>query len=643
MTKNDKAERTMRIPRIEPTRRKFATLAVLALLIGVLFVLSARPVHAATTFTVNSTGDQPDADLANSACDADAAAAGNQCTLRATIQQANATTGADTINFHIPTNDPGRDPNTGVFTIKPSSQLTVITDPVTIDGYTQPGAKKNTLAKGDNAVLKVELDGSGAGFANGLTISAGSSTVRGLVINRFFNAIDLRTGSNNTVEGNFLGTDPTGSTDQGNGTGVDVELGSNTNTIGGSTPGARNLLSGNVYGFQFSNATSGNKVQGNFIGTKKNGTEPLSNSADGVGVAGNNHVIGGTTSGERNVISGNGRDGVRIAGSGNKVQGNYIGADATGTADLGNGRHGVFVDDTIFISNNTIGGTTAGARNVISGNGQNGVSIVGVRATNTFVQGNYIGTDKTGAADLGNDRDGVEVDDSDNNTIGGPVTGEGNVVSSNDFEGIVVRAADGNTIQGNRIGTDKDGTKDLGNYAGGVTLENSDNTAVGQTTSGVGKGNTIAFTKVGNGVLVYFGSESDSILSNSIFSNGGLGIDLDSDGVTPNDTGDPDTGANNLQNYPVLTSAKVSRKKGTTVTGTLNSTASTTFTLQFFSTPSGNGEGKKYLGQKSVTTDSGGNVSFTFKTRKKASGEVTATTTNDATGDTSEFSAAVGT
>jgi hypothetical protein len=571
---------------------RFRILAALALA-AVIFAISANSAHSATTFVVNDKFDSSDEDLTDNACDVAVLIAGDQCTLRAAIEQANATSGADTINFNIP-DDPSI-PGDEVRTISPVSSLPEITGVVAIDGYTQGNAtstttddaKPNTLAVGNNAVLKVELDGSSAGNANGLIISAGSSMVRGLVINRFAGGsisgtgIVLKANGTNVIAGNFLGTDATGTADQGNEDGLVIEQNSSNNTIGGPLPEERNVISGNGYGSQFSNSSSGNQVQGNYIGTKKNGTEALPNSFDGIAVGGDNNIIGGADAGERNVISGNSEDGVEISSSGNQVRGNYIGTKANGTGSLGNGRHGVLVDGSaVFPSNNTIGGTTAGERNVISANGQEGVSIVGVGASSNFVQGNYIGTDKTGAADLGNGNNGVLIaSEASNNTVGGTSSGAANTIAFN-----------GSSFQ--------DGVR-IGGAVGGT---------------------------------------GNSILRNSIFSNADLGIDLGDNGVTPNDTGDLDTGHNNLQNFPVLTSAKTSRR-GTTVKGTLNSTASTTFTVQFFSGPAMDLEGKKFMGQKSVTTDASGNASFTFKTKKKAAGEATATAT-DAGGNTSEFSAA---
>jgi CSLREA domain-containing protein len=189
-------------------------------------------VRASATFVVDSTGDEPDNNLADNLCHT----AADTCTLRAAIQQANAISGADTIDFNIP--------GIGVHTITPAIALPIITDPVTIDGYSQPGASLNTQATGDDAVLLIELAGNDvSGGVSGLFITAGSSTVRGLVINRWLNsAIDIRTNGNNTIVGNFIGTDATGaaasfSPSLNNGSGVSI-LSASDNSIGGITPAA---------------------------------------------------------------------------------------------------------------------------------------------------------------------------------------------------------------------------------------------------------------------------------------------------------------------------------------------------------------------------------------------------------------------
>src|SRR5262245_34612478 len=150
--------------------------------------------------------------------------------------------GADTIEFNI-AGAPGT-----VHTIQPLSALPTITEALTIDGYSQLGASPNTLATGDNAFLAIELDGTNAGFQPGLAISAGNSTIQGLVINRFSNeGILVITAGGNTIRGNFLGTDQTGSLDRGNGI-VGVGLLSSNNTVGGTAPADRNIISGNDFG-----------------------------------------------------------------------------------------------------------------------------------------------------------------------------------------------------------------------------------------------------------------------------------------------------------------------------------------------------------------------------------------------------------
>jgi hypothetical protein len=183
-------------------------LATLVVAVGML-VAGARPAEA-VTFTVNKTGDSGDRNI-DGVCDSKSNN-GGQCPLRAAIEEANDTAGADAIEFDI---------GGGSKTIKPASQLPTVTDPVTIDGYTQQGASPNTLDEGNDAVLKVKLNGSDAGAgAHGLEISASDSTIKGLVINRFGGDGILVTGSgtaDNRVEGNFIGTNDQGTIDNGNG------------------------------------------------------------------------------------------------------------------------------------------------------------------------------------------------------------------------------------------------------------------------------------------------------------------------------------------------------------------------------------------------------------------------------------------
>jgi hypothetical protein len=425
----------------------------------------------------------------------------------------------DTISFNIP--------GAGVHTISVASTLPSIPDPVIIDGYTQPGATTNTLAVGDNAALLIELNGSLTPGANGLSIGAGNSTVRGLVINRFANCIILSgPAGGNVIEGNFIGTNPSGTGVFTTGNGIYVSVCSD-NTIGGASPGSRNLISGCDSGV---------------------------------------------------IMNGFGRS----TASNNSILGNYIGTDKTGTVALSN-TSGIALSDAS--TSNTIGGTAPGAGNLISGNAQYGIGIffflnASIAPNGNLIQGNFIGTSVTGTSPLGNGLDGIAISKADSETIGGTTAGAGNRIAFNGGRGI--------------------------------------NTGL---------------------------STGDSILGNAIFSNGSLGIDLGGNGVTANDTGDSDTGDNNLQNFPVL--ASVSSTGGnTTIAGTLNSTANTAFRIEFFANdeidPSGFGEGKTFIGFTSVPTDSNGNGSFNVSFPQVAGEPHITATATDPNGNTSEFSAAIG-
>jgi hypothetical protein len=464
----------------------------------------------------------------------------------------------------------------------------------------------------------------------------------------------------NTVAGNLIGTNFDGTLALGNGGGggVDLTAGASNNTVGGTTPAARNVISGNLsHGVVIGGpGTSGNVVAGNYVGTNAAGTAALGNGtadafADGVQIAAgaSGNLVGGTDAGAGNVISGNPGAGVGIEGAGttgNTVAGNHIGTNAAGTAAVGNGFRGVQI--AAGASGNLVGGTTAGAGNLISGNGLNGVLITGAGTTGNTVAGNDIGTDVTGTLALGNGFGGVNLDSgASGNTIGGTVAAARNVISGNGAlaNGVVISAAGtmGNTVAGNFIGTQADGVTALGNGGDGVLITGS---AGPNTVGGTdpGSGNVIAHNS--KGVVLAgpggFGTPAGAgnrFLGNRIFANAGPGIDLGDDGATANDPGDGDTGPNNLQNFPVLTSAA-----GTTVTGTLNSTPGTSFRIELFATPAGgpSGAGQTFLGFTDVTTDAAGNAGFTATVAAVPAGQgVAATATNSTTGDTSEFSSSV--
>jgi CSLREA domain-containing protein len=352
------------IPTVGRVKDLHFALAVSLLIAAAAMAVGAGPARGAATFTVNKIGDAADLNLTNAKCDV-STKAGNQCTLRAAIQEANDTPGADTINFNI----------AGTATTKvitPATPLPPITQPVTINGYSQTGTSTNTRAVGNDAVLKIVLDGINAGADTvGLSLEGSGSVVRGLVVQRFDGTGIVVTGTGHSINGNFIGTTASGATARGNAIGVGVS--GADHVIGGSTAAARNVISGNEReGVKLVSATNVTVIE-NYIGVMDSGAEALGNGEFGVRILqGGNNRIG--QAGDGNVISGNGSDGVHISFTvGNLVQGNRIGTNAAGTAAIANGGAGVQLSST---DDNDVGGAAAGAGNVISGNAEQGVLIV---------------------------------------------------------------------------------------------------------------------------------------------------------------------------------------------------------------------------------------------------------------------------
>jgi CSLREA domain-containing protein len=333
--------------------------------------------------------------------------------------------------------------------------------------------------------------------------------------------------------------------------------------------------------------------------------------------------------------------------AGTTIAANDIGFDTSGAPAPS--IRGVFMT---FANNNVIGGTTAADRNVISGNLAEGV-LIDQNASHNVVQGNFIGTDVQGKTARGNallgpagEPDAAVHVFGDANTIGGTAAGAGNLISGNGG-GILVDGGQTNTIQGNLIGTVADGTKALPNSGAGIAIADSasqkpaQNNQVGGTPAGAG--NTIAFNS-GAGVVVTGGDQTtgNSILGNSIFSNGVLGIDLGGDGVTQNSAGSQG-GPNAKQSFPVIAGAETSTS-ATALKGSLDSTPSTQFRLEFFATgtcdPSGFGQGLSFIGSTAATTDAAGHAAFALSLPAvlTAGTSITATATGPS-GNTSEFSA----
>jgi hypothetical protein len=448
----------------------------------------------------------------------------------------------------------------------------------------------------------------------------------------------------NTVAANFIGIAPGGgykfgSGNPGNfGDGVQIED-SAQNQIGGPTADWGNTISSNHgSGVEITGvASTGNAILNNKIGTTSDGTAAAGNTQDGVADSSPGTVIGpgNIISANLNVDSGSQNDssvirhaGVRISGpaaTGVVVRDNLIGTDITGTLDLGNGRAGVLIDNA---SGNTIMGNANGSQ-VISGN-QVGVAITssspGLSPSSlNLVAGNLIGSDKSGLNPLPNSQQGVLIDSANGNTIGGTTASARNLISANETAvDIRGQTATSNLVQGNYIGTDITGTAPLGNEVRAVYIEMgaSGNSIGGSTTAA---GNIIAFN-AGAGVTVD-GGVFDSILTNSIFSNVGKGIELIN-------------GGNHNQPAPVLGSIQPA-VSGTVIQGTLqNSNPSTPYTIQFFSNAANRPEGKTFLGQVTVTTDGNGFASFTanLPTALDPTQPFITATATSAAGDTSEFS-----
>jgi hypothetical protein len=573
---------------------------------------------------------------------------------------------------------------TGVAIIAPQSALPMINNSVIIDGTTQPVWVPNSSDTLYNANLPIVLDGSQAGASEALLIAGGNSTVEGLQIQNFANGgIHLLTYGNDRILGNNIQNTGFGyysPNDQnfGGGGGVYID-GVAGNIIGGTTLDARNELANSGVPVHIAGA-SNNQVLGNVIGT--DGTADLASSYMGVLVNDASYnTIGGTAPGSKNVITGGvgGFNAIEIFGdagnpsSGNVIQGNYIDTDSTGSEPLPGGYFALGLDG--YVTNTLIGGPTASARNVISGgsNTSGGISRGGIGLAGTFggavsetvIQGNYIGVDAKGdrafAGQGGQTSNGI-TGNSDNTRI------VGNVISGWSY-GISLQQGIGTIIQGNLIGTDATGTQPIPNGIGGVSRGVGVSVffsyaLIGGTTPGAG--NIIAFND-GPGVWVFDGA-ANSIEGNSIYGNTGLGILLGSDTngnplslPTPNDFLGH-TGANNYQDFPILNSA-TSSSTSTVISGTFSEAAEqgATLTLDFYASPSpdptGYGQGQTYVGHVTVTTDANGylesspdgsavitspgtaDASFTATfTTVVPKGNFISATATDAAGNTSEFS-----
>ena len=507
----------------------------------------STPSAPQSTFVVNSTADTSDASPGNGVCDDGTGA----CTLRAAIQEANAHAGADTITFAL---------GSGTPTISPAGPLPNITDTVSLQGNTggatriqldgtaintpdaAPGLRLAAGSSGSlvrslvinrvagmgaglwidsasNTVLdcwigldaagSVSVSGNGGGgvvmygaSATGNTIGGVGAGTRNVISNNFMSGVKIDAGaSGNSIQGNYIGTNPGANVAAANAAdGIVITGGSTNNEVGGSpsSPGSQpgNVISANsANGVNVSGAgTSGNRIDGNIIGLNGGGTVTLGNTGEGVLIQSSaaSTTVGGTSDVQRNIISGGvftSSDGIELnaAGAGTNIYGNTIGLDINGANAIANGGYGIRL--TAGASSPVIGAATANpgktGGNVISGNVRGGVGLEGASVTGTTIQGNIIGLNAAGnAARPG--YVGVDIVGAVNTTIGGTTVSQRNIISGNNNYGISVGEGSNSTVvQGNYIGTDVTGSSAIGNLSGVTVIANGPTTTSGLLIGGL--------------------------------------------------------------------------------------------------------------------------------------------------------------
>jgi CSLREA domain-containing protein len=412
---------------------------------------------AAGPYVVNSTNDEFDNSVGDGVC----ATSLGECTLRAAIQEANFAGDPDEIQFHIA--------GSGLRTITVGSNLPTITQVTTIDGWSQGVFDGTPDYKGPPLIAIVP---SFAKCCNGLEIQVAPGTIKGIAIGGFNNAINLNGGSGHTVVGSYLGVLPdlavaNGTTLKANDVGILVK-GSVNDTIGGTGLGEGNVIAGNaVAGINIPPSGSA-FIYGNLIGTDRRGTTGIGNK-NGVRMVTSGGLIGDGTATGRNIIAGNTENGLLLStGSISSLTGNYIGVGPDGSTGIAN-NVGIKVDTVSAVN---IGGTTAGDRNVVSGNTENQISLTGVCGCSVLLTGNYIGPNAAGTAAVANTATGIRITDASDVIIGGVLPGEGNLISGNGQDGISIvgQAAQDIKVGGNWIGLNAAGTAALPNLGNGISL-----------------------------------------------------------------------------------------------------------------------------------------------------------------------------
>ncbi len=535
--------------------------------------------------------------------------------------------------FNIPKSDTGYNQQTGIWTIifKDEPLPPITSGYLNIDGSTQTLYAGNTNPYGPEICLNGNSNSVETCF---LIHNSASSTICNLIINEFLYGIQIfgLHSTGNSIKGNYIGSDHLGLGSKGNYNAIEILSGANQNTIGGPLSSDRNLISGNKYaGIRISDANN-NTVTNNWVGVDISGTKELHNY-DGITIEGasSGNKIGGSSSAERNITSGNIAYGIDIFGAGcfdNLIIGNFIGTDHTGTFAIPN-TYGILFDDRSH--NNIVGGYNQGEGNLISGNTAFGAYFYNNGTNSNSLIGNLIGTDILGSYPIPNET-GVHIDGASySNVI------DKNIISGNKANGITLFAtfSNYNLITRNYIGTDISGLHPLPNEMHGILI--TQGSAYNQIGGSENTANTIAFNKK-NGVKIESDNSDFNLLScNSFHDNGQLGIDLyPDDGINKNDPFDIDNGPNDLLNSPVIDTV-IFNLSNTFITGSLDVQSPETTSIEIYKAKqnkAGISEGISFLAN--TTCDKSGK--FTFSLPPSSNQTFFVALAIDKTKNTSEFS-----
>jgi hypothetical protein len=423
--------------------------------------------------------------------------------LRQALLDANGNAGADNITFNIGAG--------GLQTIRPLSALPDITGTVVIDGTTQPGFASAPIIELSGVSTDPLEQYSGLRFVSG----SSGGTVKGLIIGGFTNyGVEIGSVSSITVQGNYIGTDPTGELGRGNLRGGILAWGASNTVIGGVAEAERNVISGNDWrGINILGGGAGTIISGNYIGTNASGTAAIQGGLGSWGIYIRNAggvLIGGTAPGAGNVIAGNGLSGIQIWISsgwsvpGSTIAGNYIGVGADGVTAIGNGGAGISL---MGPANTMIGGTAAGAGNIIAHSYRAGVAL-GWGQGNAILGNSIYGNRQLGidldheggyAAERVNYNDGALTDESNRGMDFPVITTSGLSESILTLAGYV-GSAPGQAIFGNarveffKSSGDESGHGEGERYLGYLTADASGNFSGTLSVSGLADGDTLTAT-----------------------------------------------------------------------------------------------------------------------------------------------------